>query len=112
MDRFEQIISIRRQLRDIYAKRETKMAEDGEMVNNCWDGYEPIGTKILDGREVPNCVPIKENMGKIKKEGFPIPSPSGDEDEQTYVSRCIGEISGEYEQDVAAAICYSKWREK
>jgi hypothetical protein len=26
----------------------------------CWDGYEPIGTKDMDGREVPNCVPIKE----------------------------------------------------
>ena len=26
----------------------------------CWPGYEAIGTKILDGREVPNCVPIKE----------------------------------------------------
>ena len=26
----------------------------------CWDGYEAIGTKILDGREVPNCVPIKD----------------------------------------------------
>jgi hypothetical protein len=26
----------------------------------CWTGYEAIGTKILDGREVPNCVPIKE----------------------------------------------------
>ena len=25
----------------------------------CWEGYEAIGTKILDGREVPNCVPIK-----------------------------------------------------
>jgi hypothetical protein len=25
----------------------------------CWEGYEPYGTKILDGREVPNCVPIK-----------------------------------------------------
>ena len=26
----------------------------------CWEGYEAIGTKTLDGREVPNCVPIKE----------------------------------------------------
>ena len=26
----------------------------------CWNGYEAIGTKILDGREVPNCVPIKD----------------------------------------------------
>jgi len=25
----------------------------------CWEGYEPYGTKIVDGREVPNCVPIK-----------------------------------------------------
>ena len=26
----------------------------------CWPGYEAIGTKELDGRIVPNCVPIKE----------------------------------------------------
>jgi hypothetical protein len=26
----------------------------------CWEGYEAIGTKIMDGREVPNCVPIKD----------------------------------------------------
>ena len=28
----------------------------------CWPGYEAIGTKDLDGREVPNCVPIKDEM--------------------------------------------------
>ena len=27
--------------------------------NPCQKGYEAIGTKIKDGREVPNCVPIK-----------------------------------------------------
>jgi len=27
--------------------------------NPCWEGYEAYGTKILDGKEVPNCVPIK-----------------------------------------------------
>jgi len=26
----------------------------------CWTGYEAIGTKMLNGKEVPNCVPIKE----------------------------------------------------
>ena len=26
----------------------------------CWPGYEAIGTKDMDGREVPNCVPIKD----------------------------------------------------
>jgi hypothetical protein len=29
------------------------------LEDSCWEGYEAIGTKILDGREVPNCVPIK-----------------------------------------------------
>ena len=28
----------------------------------CWPGYEAIGTKDMDGREVPNCVPIKEEQ--------------------------------------------------
>ena len=26
----------------------------------CWEGYEAIGTKDMGGREVPNCVPIKD----------------------------------------------------
>lgn len=26
----------------------------------CWKGYEQIGTKRKNGKEVPNCVPIKE----------------------------------------------------
>ena len=30
------------------------------LEDSCWDGYEAIGTKTLDGREVPNCVPIKD----------------------------------------------------
>ena len=48
----------------------------------------------------------------LVKDGFPIPSPSSDEDEQKYISRCISEISGEYETDQAYAICKSKWDEK
>ena len=27
--------------------------------NPCWKGYKQIGTKEKNGREVPNCVPIK-----------------------------------------------------
>jgi hypothetical protein len=27
--------------------------------NPCWDGYEPIGTKKIKGKTVPNCVPKK-----------------------------------------------------
>ena len=39
--------------------REYLMAEEEGLEGACWEGYEPIGTKILDGKEVPNCVPIK-----------------------------------------------------
>ncbi len=34
--------------------------EGGSLEDACWSGYQAIGTKILDGREVPNCVPITE----------------------------------------------------
>jgi hypothetical protein len=84
--------------------------EDGpslEEKNPCWEGYEPIGLKD-DGS--PNCVPIKEKQSKVK-EGFPIPSPEG-EDEDKYISRCISEIIGEYpEEGQAYAICKAKWDE-
>ena len=31
-----------------------------DLKEPCWDGYEQYGTKIVDGREVPNCIPIKD----------------------------------------------------
>ena len=34
------------------------LTNEEEMKAPCWDGYEMIGTKIVDGREVPNCVKI------------------------------------------------------
>jgi hypothetical protein len=33
-----------------------------KMKNPCWKGYKPIGTKTMNGKEVPNCVPIKEQV--------------------------------------------------
>jgi len=72
--------------------------------NPCWDGYEPIGLKD-DG--TPNCVPIKAS-----KEDFVIPDPSGDEDEQTFISRCVSAIYNEYGDSQSYAICKSKWDEK
>jgi len=83
--------------------------QDDGLEGSCWDGYEPIGMKEKDGKMVPNCVPVQ---AKKVKQGFPIPSPSGDEDEQSYVSRCMKEIGGEYDQDQALAICYAKYQGK
>ena len=33
---------------------------DMGLEDACWPGWEAIGTKELDGRTVPNCVPVKE----------------------------------------------------
>jgi hypothetical protein len=30
-----------------------------KLAQACWKGYEAIGTKLQDGRRVPNCVPEK-----------------------------------------------------
>ena len=40
--------------------RGINLLAEPSLEDACWEGYEAIGTKILDGREVPNCVPIKE----------------------------------------------------
>ena len=37
--------------------------ESHDLKKPCWDGYEQIGTKIKDGKEVPNCVPINKSTG-------------------------------------------------
>jgi len=36
------------------------LKDDGsyDLKEPCWSGYEQYGTKIVDGREVPNCIPI------------------------------------------------------
>ena len=48
--------------------------ETGEKLSTqlkapCWDDYEQIGTKIKDGKEVPNCVPL-EDIDRLKKDVY------------------------------------------
>jgi len=33
--------------------------------NPCWDGYEMVGMKMKDGKEVPNCVPKNESVNEL-----------------------------------------------
>lgn len=92
----------------IKAGMQKSFAEGDDLSNACWPGYEAIGLKDLDGRMVPNCVPVQEQS----KQAFVIPGPQGGEDENTYISRCISEIIGEYDQEGQAyAICKGKWDE-
>jgi hypothetical protein len=41
---------------------------------------------------------------------MPIPKPTAAESQNDYVGRCMSEISGEYPQDQAVAICISTYR--
>jgi hypothetical protein len=41
---------------------EIKPIEAGNLAGNgpCYEGYEQVGMKTVDGKEVPNCVPVKD----------------------------------------------------
>ena len=106
-ERFNLVRKIKLNLSDAKPSEYAPLEKDEN--DPCWEDYVQVGTKIVDGREVPNCVPLEAS--KVVKEGFPIPSPEGSEDEQTFVSRCISELYDEYGSEQSAAICYSKWRE-
>lgn len=61
---------------------------------------------------IDQLIKIRLETAKIKKEGFPIPSPEKDEQQDKYISRCIAAISDEYDTETSAAICYTQWEKK
>lgn len=42
--------------------REKTKEATGNLKNACWSGYTAVGMKMKNGRKVPNCVPVKEQM--------------------------------------------------
>lgn len=46
-----------REIIESYVKNENLEKDDDDP---CWDGYVQLGTKMKNGKEVPNCVPIEE----------------------------------------------------
>lgn len=38
------------------------------MKNPCWKRYKAVGFKKKDGKRVPNCVPVKEELGSVEIE--------------------------------------------
>lgn len=106
--RIEELRRIKLELSGFRPPVKKKFAEDKIMENPCWEGYKPYGTKEVDGKEVPNCVPIEAS-----KESFVIPSPESGEKESDYISRCMGAIGSEYDtQEQALAVCYAQLEKK
>jgi len=75
-----------------------------EMENPCWKGYEMVGTKKKDGKEVPNCVPVKEdidsdddvNYGLVEPEEYDVE----DDDMEDFIS-----FMRAYSKDLNEATC-------
>ena len=104
--KLEDLIKIRIELSKAKFAKPNKM-EEKVMENPCGEpGYVAYGTKIKDGVEVPNCIPIKEEQSKQK---FVIPTPESGEKESDYIGRCMSAISSEYDtQEQALAVCYAQ----
>jgi hypothetical protein len=34
--------------------------EEGQLNEGCWEGYKRVGSKMKNGKKVPNCVPVNE----------------------------------------------------
>jgi hypothetical protein len=50
--------------KDNVLKRDETMAEEKKMKNPCWKGYRAYGMKKKGGRDVPNCVPVSEDVNE------------------------------------------------
>jgi hypothetical protein len=61
-----------------------------EAEGPCWKGYEQIGMKTKDGREVPNCVPIKEDIDSDNDVNYGLVEPEEydveDEDMEDFIA--------------------------
>jgi predicted RNA binding protein YcfA (HicA-like mRNA interferase family) len=79
-DTFSQNVKKHSKMKFDIHKEDTEMKEEKKMKgpDPCWKGYKMIGKKTKNGREVPNCVPVKneeveqmieyEQFSKPKKE--------------------------------------------
>jgi len=42
--------------------RKCNESEDNALCEDCWDGYKQVGGKMKNGKMVPNCVPVSEDI--------------------------------------------------
>ena len=67
----------------------------------CWEGYVAIGTKMLDGREVPNCVPVETEAEKVYLEF----APEGEGKSYPW-SECVADQTARYgSEEIANKVC-------
>jgi hypothetical protein len=55
-----------------------------ELENPCWKGYEMVGMKNKNGKEVPNCVPVSEDIDNDDDVNYGIVEPEEEYDVDNY----------------------------
>jgi hypothetical protein len=84
-----------------------KTCNEGEanaLCEDCWDGYKQVGMKDKGGKQVPNCVPVSEdidsdddvNYGLVEPEEYDVE----DEDMEDFIS-----FMRAYSKDLSEANC-------
>jgi hypothetical protein len=70
-----------------------KTCNEGEanaLCEDCWDGYKQVGGKMKNGKQVPNCVPISEDINSDDDVNYGLVEPEEydveDEDMVDFIS--------------------------
>jgi hypothetical protein len=81
------------------------MSEEGMTLAGdgpCYEGYEMVGMKTVDGKEVPNCVPVKDgnpepatNMAIDPNTGMELPAAITPEEVSMMIDNRFGELMEE-----------------
>jgi hypothetical protein len=64
---------------------------------DCWEGYKSVGSKMKNGKRVPNCVPIKEAANPAQQAAIAIDmkkkdiEPKNESEREMYESMAIDE---------------------
>lgn len=73
-------------------------------LHECWDGYKEVGGKMKDGKMVPNCVPVKEDINSDNDVNYGLVEPEEydveDEDMEDFIS-----FMRAYSKDLNEATC-------
>ncbi len=86
-----------------------ELNEDRELRADSNLTYWEVHTTL---QKLANKPDYNMSLDNMEAKTMPIPKPKPEEKESDFISRCISAISGEYDKDQAAAICYSQFREK
>jgi hypothetical protein len=70
-----------------------KTCNEGEvnaLCEDCWDGYKQVGMKDKDGKQVPNCVPMSEDINSDDDVNYGLVEPEEydveDEDMEDFIA--------------------------